>query len=49
MQKGSALLGKVGEQSTSKYLYRIYENEIPDENTGDLNYDFRRLIYQGNS
>ena len=34
-KKANTLLGKVGEQSTSKYLYRIYENEVPDENTGE--------------
>ena len=34
-KRANTQLGKIGEQSISKYLYRTYEDEMPDENTGD--------------
>ena len=34
-KRANTQLGKVDEQNISKHLYRTYEEEIPDENTGD--------------
>jgi len=34
-KRANTQLGKIGENSISKHLYRTYEDEIPDENTGE--------------
>ncbi len=34
-KRANTQFGQVNQQNISKYLYRTYETEIPDENTGD--------------